>query len=224
MKINNYTVFNSTDTENWNKLRDSEKFKGFHVPFNKDEYIKDFKNIVVDRNLIEDLIKIVHKNKVKRVISFCSGTCYLEYFIKKKFKLNVIVSDYTSSIERISNFKIFDDVIKLDINNKIKFDFKESDLILLSRIDTEFTDSQLLSVFKKLMENNARRIYFIPAEILTFKTCLVKIKIIIKCFLNFRKPVKWGYIRSDNHFKKIFNTYFTTSKLSKGYLIYSNEN
>jgi len=148
----------------------------------------------------------------------------LEYFIKKKFKLNVVVSDYTSSIERISKFKIFDDVIKLDINNNIKFDFKESDLILLSRIDTEFTDSQLLSVFRKLMENKARRIYFIPAEILTLKTCLVKFKIIVKCLLNFRKPVKWGYIRSDNHFKKIFNTYFTTSKLSKGYLIYSNEN
>ena len=224
MKINNYTIFNSTYTENWNKLRDSDNLSGFYVPFNKDEYINNFNNYHVDRNSIEDLIKVVKKNKVKRVISFCSGTCYLEYFIKKNFKLNVIVSDYTSSIERISNFKIFDDVIKLDINNKIKFDFKESDLILLSRIDTEFTDSQLLSVFKKLMENNARRIYFIPAEILNLKTCFVKFKIIIKCFLNFRKPLKWGYIRSDNHFKRIFNTYFTTLKLRKGYLIYSNEN
>lgn len=224
MKINNYTIFSSTLTENWNKLRDSDKIKGFHVPFNKEEYINNYNNYLVDRNSLEDLTKLINQNKIKRIISFCSGTCYLEYFIKKNFKLNVIVSDYTSSIERISNFKIFDDVIKIDINKKIKFDFKESDLILLSRIDTEFTDSQLLAIFKKLMENNARRIYFIPAEILTLKTCLIKFKIIIKCFLNLRKPVKWGYIRSDNHFKKIFNTYFTTLKLSKGYLIYSNEN
>ena len=29
MKINNYTIFNSTDTENWNKLRDSDDFQSF---------------------------------------------------------------------------------------------------------------------------------------------------------------------------------------------------
>jgi len=183
-------------------LKNSDNLSVFYVPFDKDEYINSFKNYHVDRNSIEDFIQIVHKNKVKRIISFCSGTCYLEYFIKFFFTLYAIVSDYTSSIERISSFKIFDDVLKLDLNNKVKFDFKESNLILLSRIDTEFTNSQLLSFFQKLMENIARRIYFILAEILTLKTCVVKFKIIIKCLLNLRKPVKWRYIRSDNHLKK----------------------
>ena len=183
-------------------MKNSDNLSVFYVPFDKDEYINSFKNYHVDRNSIEDFIQIVHKNKVKRIISFCSGTCYLEYFIKFFFTLYAIVSDYTSSIERISSFKIFDDVLKLDLNNKVKFDFKESNLILLSRIDTEFTNSQLLSFFQKLMENIARRIYFILAEILTLKTCVVKFKIIIKCLLNLRKPVKWRYIRSDNHLKK----------------------
>ena len=75
---------------------------------------------------------------------------------------------------------------KLILKKKIIFNFNKTDLIILSRIDTEFTDFDLVSIFKNLYINGAKNIYFIPAEKLTFKTILVKIKIILKCIFNFR--------------------------------------
>ena len=224
MKINNYTIFNSTDTENWNKLRDSDDFQSFYIPKTKQSYLKNFENYSPDNIVISEIEEIIKKQKIKRLISFCSGTCFLELTLKNKFKLPVIVSDYTDSINRINEFLIFNEAIKIDIKEKIKFNFKKTDLIILSRIDTEFTDFDLVSIFKNLYINGAKNIYFIPAEKLTFKTILVKIKIILKCIFNFRIPVRWGYIRSNNHFLNIFNTHFSCKNFIKGYFIYSNEN
>lgn len=224
MKINNYTIFESSETENWNYLRDSDKFKGFFIPSSKSDYMKIYQDFNIDKDSLNEIQKIILERKIKRIISFCSGTSYFEFFLKDKLKIKVIVSDYTDSIERIKNFNIFDDTLKIDINREIKFDFKKTDLILLSRIDTEFTDNQLVSFFKKLWKNDARNIYLIPAEILNLKTILIKIKIILMCFIKLRIPIKWGYIRSNKHFLKIFGTYFESLKLSKGYLIYKNAN
>ena len=123
MKINNYTIFNSTDTENWNKLRDSDDLIGFYIPKTKQSYLKNFENYSPDYLVINEIEEIIKRQKIKRLISFCSGTCFLELTLKNKLELPVIVSDYTDSINRINDFLIFDEAIKIDIKEKNNIQF-----------------------------------------------------------------------------------------------------
>ena len=78
---------------------------------------------------------------------------------ENKYKLYVEVSDYTDSILRIKNYKLFDRVSKIDFTNKIEGNFEETDIILLSRIDTEFEDEELISVFKSFKIRGVKKLF-----------------------------------------------------------------
>ena len=220
MKIKNYTIFNSNETKNWNYLRNNYSYESFCVGDTKKEFLNQLNDFIIDKKLSDDINDILKKNKLKKIISFCSGTCKLEYYIMNQFNMKVEVSDYTDSILRINEFKIFDKAEKIDISKNFKKKFDESDLVILSRIDTEFEDEELISFFNKLRCMGAKRIFVIPAEILNFKTLLIQLKIIFKCIIGLKKPVQWGYIRSKKCFCNIFKYNFKIIKKNSGFYLY----
>ena len=160
MRIRNFTSFDKEATKNWNLLRDQNINSNYYVSDNKQGYLDQIKKFKIDKTLSVDFENIFSKSKINRLISFCSGSCMLEYYLKNKYKLYVEVSDYTDSILRIKNYKLFDRVSKIDFTNKIEGNFEETDIILLSRIDTEFEDEELISVFKSFKIRELRKLFF----------------------------------------------------------------
>tara|TARA_B110000444_G_scaffold6552_1_gene6005 strand:+ start:212 stop:886 length:675 start_codon:yes stop_codon:yes gene_type:complete len=211
MKIKNYTIFDKNDSKNWNKLRDSEALTNYFTPSSRDEYILKLKGYKINPEVENDLEYIIKKKSINKVFSLCSGSCELEYYIMNKFGLKCYVSDTTNSMKRIKDFNIFKQASIIDITKPFKLKIDENSLLLLSRIDTEFEDYQLENIFDNLNSLGAQIIYFIPAEILTIKSFLVNIKLIFACFLKFKKPVSWGYIRSYYSFEKLWKKNYTSN-------------
>ena len=220
MKIKNYTIYDRRMTKNWNSLRDSKDQKDYFIPLNKKDYLIKLNSYDPDKKVINDFSDLVQRDRIKKIISFCSGSCNIEYYLMKKFNLNCEVSDTSASIKRINDFKIFHKASFIDITKEFKIDVDNNVIVLLSRIDTEFEDYQLENFFRKMYDYRVNYIYFIPAEIFTLKTILVKIKILITCFLRFRRPVSWGYVRSFYGFNKLWKEYYQIiSKSTKGLIL-----
>lgn len=140
--------------------------------------------------------------------------------MKNRFKIKVELSDYTDFILRMKEFRLFDRAAKIDLTEKLEGNFLSTDLILLSRIDTEFEDEQLISLFEKFKAMGIQNILFLPEEILNIKTLIIKVKIILICIIGFKKPIQWGYIRSEKHFMKIIKSHFKVNKVKTGYYLY----
>ena len=210
MKIKNYTIFNSNLTKNWDELRNSNSYENYFIPQNKEDYLNNLKKYNINKRLEVDLSLSIKKHSIDKIFSLCSGSCYLEYFLMKKHKLKCCVSDSTESIHRIKKFNIFNSATIIDVTKPFNFKVEDNTLLLLSRIDTEFDDNEMKTIFNNLSDLGVKLIYFIPAEILTIKTFLIKIKIIFKCLLEFRKPISWGYVRSYRSFEKLWKKYYET--------------
>tara|TARA_B110000003_G_C16635916_1_gene528412 strand:- start:10 stop:681 length:672 start_codon:yes stop_codon:yes gene_type:complete len=220
MRFKNYTIFDVNDSKNWNKLRDSENLVDYFVPKTRKDYILKLKDYKINPGVEKDLEYLIKSKSINKVFSLCSGSCEIEYYIMNKFGLACHVSDTTNSMKRIKKFNIFEEVSIIDITKPFDIKIDQNSLLLLSRIDTEFEDYQLKNIFENLNFLGAEIIYFIPAEILTLKSFLVNIKLIFKCFLKFKKPVSWGYIRSNYSFENLWkNNYNTNSKNSFGLIL-----
>ena len=143
MRFKNYTIFDVNDSKNWNKLRDSENLVDYFVPKTRKDYILKLKDYKINPGVEKDLEYLIKNKSIKKVFSFCSGSCEIEYFIKNKFGLECHVSDTTKSMKRIKKFNVFDQVSIIDISKPFNIKIDENSLVLLSRIDTEFEDYQL---------------------------------------------------------------------------------
>lgn len=210
MKIKNYTIFNHNNTKNWNKLRDSIEFTSYYVPRLKKDYISKLNDFKINLDVENDFTNLIKKHSIDKLVSLCSGSCQFEFYLMKKFDLKCHVSDTTESMQRVKNFNIFDSVSVIDVRKPFKLNIDNNTMVLLSRIDTEFDDNEMKTIFNNLSDLGVKLIYFIPAEILTIKTFLIKIKIIFKCLLEFRKPISWGYIRSHHSFEKLWKKHYKT--------------
>ena len=211
MKIKNYTIFNHNNTKNWNKLRDSIEFTSYFVPRLKKDYISKLNDFKINLDIENDFTNLIKKHSINKLVSLCSGSCQVEFYLMNKFNLKCHVSDTTESMQRVKKFNIFDSVSIIDVRKPFKLNIDNNTIVLLSRIDTEFDDDQLKNIFRNLNLLEVKIIYFVPAEILNAKSFLVNIKIIIKCFLYFRKPVSWGMIRSYSSFEGLWKKYYKTN-------------
>lgn len=220
MKIKNYTIHDKKISKNWNKLRNSRDYQSYFIPKNKKEFLNKLESYKPTPRIISDFEKMKNNFSFNKLVSFCSGSCMLEYYLMKKFNLDCEVSDNTDSIKRINKFKIFNKSSKIDITKNFKINSTSNTIVLLSRIDTEFDDDQLNELFRKLYELKVCLIYFIPAEIISLKTILVKIKIFFICLFDLRFPVSWGYVRSKKGFEKNWKIYYRTKSFhSKGAIL-----
>ena len=178
MKIKHHSYFNNgMETLNWQALRDSEMDKEYYIPFNKEDYLSTFK-ANEPSNLTNIIITELEYQGIKKMFSIGSGIAVLEYQLKKFSDLNIVISDFNSSVLRLKQFEIFDDALLLDvIQDPLPLDNSFS--VLFPRIDTEFDDEKFQEIFEKCHSLGVKHICFIPAELLSVRIVLAEIKTLL---------------------------------------------
>ena len=81
-------------------------------------------------------------------------------------------------------------------------------MVLLSRIDTELSDSQIKNLFKNLNHHKVKYILFIPAQLLSIKSIIVQLYVISKAVILKKPLVDCGYSRSRSSFKKLWKEFY----------------
>tara|TARA_B100001175_G_C19465272_1_gene618762 strand:- start:842 stop:1522 length:681 start_codon:yes stop_codon:yes gene_type:complete len=223
MKIRHHSIFNNLNSDqiNWNDLRNDPDEIQYFIPSKKSEYIKQASySQNFTKEIISEILTIIREFKIKTILSIGSGRAYLEYGLKQK-NLSIEISDLDDSIDRIKAFNIFDKVYKLSFNEILPKIQNFKGLILMSRIDTELSDNELKEMFNSMAEINIKYIFFIPAQVLTFKSFFVEMYLRIKSLLYRKKLVFCGYSRSKNLFSNMWEKHYKSSqtKYSKSFLL-----
>jgi len=225
MKIKHHSIFNDLKTDNidWEKLRDNPKEIHYYIPKNKNEYISFVEaQGQYKKKTLQDLRKVINQYRITKILSLGCGRAHLEYNLSKIVDIKIDVSDLTESIIKIKSFNIFNNAYLLDFSKKFNLEKNEYQLVLLSRIDTELSDNQLEDLFESLYHSNIKYIYFIPAELLNFKTLLVEIKLFIKSLLFRKKRVFCGYARTEKSLISKWKGFYNFKKDSQNnYLLYN---
>ena len=216
MKINHYALLNqdihNLITENgWEKLRTDTSEPDYFIPTKLEDYDKRANGGILNK-LAEDIIHQSQEKNLNKIFSIGVGIASLEYSIKKNSNLGVIVSDYNDAVFRLKSFNIFDDVVQLNVLADVLPVLTDT-LVIFPRIDTEFTDDQLVTVIKKCFEAKVKILYFIPAQLLTFKTILVELKILATSILTGKHRTFCGYSRTKRHFLKLFLPYYSADTI-----------
>jgi len=207
MKIKHHAIFNnSLEALDWEALRNDEKESPYFLPFTLKDYLKKV-NVDEPSDFTSILIKKTQQLGLAKLFSIGCGIASQEYQIKKFSQLSVTVSDYNDTVFRLREFNIFDECVQLDaFKDKIPVD--NSYIMFFHRIDTEFNDKQLKTVFAKCHDAGIRYIYFVPAELLNFKIIISEIKTLILSFVRKKPRVFCGYARSKCLFKKIWGKHY----------------
>ena len=224
MKIKHHSIFNDLKTDNidWEKLRDNPKEIHYYIPKNKNEYISFVQAQGQYKKTCQELRKVINEYRITNILSLGCGRAHLEYNLSKMVDIKIDVSDLTESIIKIKSFKIFNNAYLLDFSKKFKLEKNEYQLVLLTRIDTELSDNQLEDLFESLYNSNIKYIYFIPAELLNFKTLLVEIKLFIKSLLYRKKRVFCGFARTEKSLISKWKGFYNFKKDSQNnYLLYN---
>jgi hypothetical protein len=167
MKVRHYSTFNNTNKELvWENLRNDETENHYFIPFDREEYLQkvSFKTI---SDTAQNIINEVDKLGLKKIFSVGSGIASLEYQVKNQSDIAVTISDYNKSVLRLRDFKIFDDALLFNAFSDPLPGTRDY-ILLFPRIDTEFDNDQLETLFKKSSEAGIDNIIFIPANILFY--------------------------------------------------------
>jgi hypothetical protein len=193
----------STKVINWNELRDEELELPYCLPNSRDKYLAKVNAEQASVTVLK-MIEQIQKLGYSKILSLGSGIAQTEYYIKENSNLEVIVSDNTNSIERLKTYNIFNDALLIDI---VKDDFPADGktLVLLHRIDTEFDDNDLKSIFDKLRKAGVKHICFVPTNPLAFKILLIEFKTFLLSIIKFKKRTFCGYSRSKSALAKLWN-------------------
>ena len=211
MKIKHYAIFDNNDkTLNWENLRNDEKQSPYFLPYTKSEYLKKV-DTTGPSEITHAIIREIETLGLKNLFSIGAGLGAQEYQIKKFSGMNVIVSDYNSTVLRLKEFAVFDDAIVLDAFRD-PFPVDNSYIVLFPRIDTEFEDEQLTALFKKCADLGIKHICFIPAQLISRAVVLGEIKVMILSMLKMKKRVFCGYSRSKSDFIRLWGPYYKISK------------
>ena len=213
MKLRNKTIlYGHHHSEiNWDELRNNKLNAPYWIPDKKDEYIFQRTLSKKERNYINFLKKYIELHNIKRIFSLGSGRANFEFFLKKEIELPVTISDFSSSILKIKEFELFDEVIQIDFKTDFKINDLKNTLIILPRIDTELTDQELESLIRRLKIMGTEHIFFITAQLLTVKALLVQLKIYLKKIFFNLKLVDAGTSRSKSEFIFLFSKYYKIS-------------
>ena len=209
MKLKHYSIFNKHKESkiNWNYLRDNKNEKDYFIPLNEEDFLKIFESEKYVQ-IIDSTKKYIDKFKIDRIISLGSGRSSLEYQLKLKTGVYTVISDITESILRLKKLDFFDEILFIDFTKKFELKLSSSTLVLLSRIDTELSDSQIKNLFINLYHQKVKYILFIPAQLISIKSILVQFYIILKAVILKKPLVDCGYSRSRSSFKKLWKEFY----------------
>lgn len=216
MRIKHHSIFKNLKKNviDWEQLRNDPSENSYFLPETKSTYI-ELCNQNLDENLTSSINKILKANSIDEVFSLGSGRAILEFHLSKS--KNITVSDSSSSILKLKNFEIFNNVYHLNLFDALE-KIKPKQLVLLGRIDTELDDQDLKLLFKKLY-NKGNKIIFIPAQKLTLKTFLIEYYIRLKASFFLKKLVFCGYSRTLIRFKKLWGKEFKMLNLGRFYFL-----
>ncbi len=212
MKIKHYAIFNLplkslNSPEAWDALRSDNSEPQYHIPIKVAEY-KEKVDESYYSPFAEWIVREAEKGGFNVAFSVGSGKGYLEYQVKKlKPSLDVVVSDYTSSILHLEKYEIFDGVFQFDIFND-HFPVDKTALLIFPRIDTEFTDEQLIAIIKKCYDHGFEKICFIPGQLLSLRIAIGEVKTFVKAFLKRRRRTFCGYSRTTSLFRSLMIPYY----------------
>ena len=213
MKIKHYSIFNDHKNSkiDWDFLRKSKKDPEYYMPQTEEEYklIINEKNY---KNIIKATSNYINTNKLNTIISLGSGRAALEYQLKLKTGIKTIISDITNSIFTLKKLNFFDEVLLVDITKKLDINISEKSIVILPRIDTELSDSQIYQLFKTLNKKGVKHILFIPAQLISIKSILIQLYILFKALIQKKSLVDCGYSRSRAKFKKLWKEYYDIHK------------
>lgn len=222
MKIKHHSIFNNLNSDqiNWDKIRNDPNEEQYFIPTEKYKYIEQASSQNSYKEIISQIMSVIHKFKIKTIFSLGSGRAYLEYGLKQK-NISIEISDSDDSMDRIKSFNIFDKVHKLSFNEALPKVQNFKGLILMSRIDTELTDDELIEMFDSMGKFKIKYIFFIPAQLLTFKSVIIEVYLRIRSILLKQKLVFCGFSRSKNLFKRIWKKHYKASQIknSKSFLL-----
>ena len=213
MKIKHYTIFNQyySSKIDWDVLRKSKEEPQYYLPKSKDEY-EFIVNEANYKDIIESTVEYIDSNKLDTILSLGSGRSILEYQLKLKTGIRTIISDITDSILTLKQLNFFDEVLLIDITKKINLNITERSIILLPRIDTELTDTQIKELFRSLNEEGVKYILFIPAQLISIKSILIQVYIFVRALIQNKSLVEAGYSRSRSRFKKLWKEFYDIHK------------
>lgn len=214
MRIKHHSIFKSKiKSLDWEFLRNQKDEAAYYLPNRLQDYLKKYDSEEPSVEAFE-IINDINSNKVTKVFSIGSGIAALEYQIKKFSNIFVLISDFNNSILRLKEFNLFDEVVVFNIL-KQNLPIDESWYVIMPRIDTEFSDEQLMNIFHKQYECGVNNICFIPAEYLSIKTIITELKIFLYAVIRGEKRVFCGYARSLSTFKKLWAPFFFVRKYVK---------
>ena len=216
MKIKHHSIFKNFEykTINWNTLREDQMEPHYYLPKEKKDYVK-LCNLNENKILIDSILKILDKKKIKKIFSLGSGRACLEFHLSKH--KDVSISDLSKSILNLKKFNLFKKVFHLDIFDALE-KIESQQIVLLGRIDTEFDDKQLKLLINKIhIKQNL--ILFIPAQKLTIFSFLMEIYLRIKAMFLFKKLVFCGYSRTYKHFERIWSDNYKSYPLKGFYYL-----
>lgn len=213
MKIKHYSIFRQplpglSSSEAWNVLRTDNYEPHYYIPQTKEEYIAKIDEPLF-KTLAEWVIAQAELSGCTHIFSIGSGKSYLEYEIKKiKPSLKVSISDYTPSTLLLKKYNIFDEVYQLDAFEE-PFPVSNRTLLILPRIDTEFSDEQFRRLIKKCYDTGLERICFIPTQLLSVRIFLAECKMFVRSVYLRRKRTFCGYFRTVSLFRSLISPYYT---------------
>ena len=206
MRIKHYTYFKSrVPTLNWDKLRDDLSEDSYYVPDNKEQYIAKLQAREPSGEATA-IIDFIRDRRLASVLSIGSGICWLEFQLRDSIPI-LAVSDVTASINRIASFEVFDEAFQFDVLND-PIPMSNIDLVLLPRVDTEFTDDQLHALFKKLRTHGVRYVALSPATDLGLRVIVAEVRVRIRWLLTREAPAFCGYFRNYRGLEKTWSDYY----------------
>ncbi len=205
MKIKHYSIFNvhSNNVIDWNTLRDEELELPYCLPNTRDKYLLKVNAEKPSENVLS-MVKQIQSLGYTKMLSLGSGIAQTEYYINENSNLEIVVSDNTNSILRLKSYNIFHDALFIDIV-KDNFPADEKTLVFLHRIDTEFDDKDLKTIFDKLKKAGVKHICFVPTNPYLFNILLNELKTIVLSIIKFKKRTFCGYCRSKSSLDRLWN-------------------
>lgn len=213
MRIRHYAQFRSQMRDlDWDRLRNDSNEASYHVPFDRETYLKRVEAVVPGR-LTDAIASFVHEHDIETILSVGAGIGVLEYQLRASVD-RVIVTDITDSIERLASFGVFDDAFRFDV---IRDPMPETriDLALLPRIDTEFTDDQFRAVFAKFGNHGVRYICLEPGALLNLRMILVESRVWLRSLVAGKRPAFCGYFRDLRGLEKAWRGYYRMVECDK---------
>ncbi|KND50760.1 MAG: hypothetical protein ABA06_04720 [Parcubacteria bacterium C7867-001] len=199
--------------ESWDALREQEP--SFSIAETREEWLKaaelSVKKDGQDANLgarAADIVPLLKRHAITTIFSVGAGGGGLEYQLKKRIpELRIVASEYApKSVELLR--KVF-----LEAEEVRSFDLLSGDwtpvteridaattLVLIYRLDAQFTDRQWRDLFKTLATAGVSRVLYIPTGFLTLRSLFFRLSRRIAWLFSGAEMVFAGYLRTKTTF------------------------